>query len=166
MMRFEIGEDRAVVVIPSQGEIINAEHGWSADERLGKRTDETEQRHAACGPDAPLSEAHAGASTKGETEVREEGLQGYTPSRVASCELRGLLDEGAVGAGSGAAAEAANMETEEYRTPADGLVGDLAGVARVDVAGTAMARRAASSGSRWFDVKFECGITERDVKHA
>lgn len=127
-MSFEVGEDRAVMVTAPQREIIHAEHGRRADRWLGQGAHEAEQRHAAGRADASCGEAHAGASTDGQAEVREEGLQRHTAPRVAGDELRHLLGEGAARAGGGAAAETADMEMEEDTPTADGLVGDVTDV--------------------------------------
>lgn len=91
-------------------------------------------------------------------------MQRDTPSGRAGGESRHLLGEGAARAGGAAAAEAPDREMEEHAPTADGLIGDVADVARVDVAGTASAGGAASGGCRRFEVERCCG--KRGGAHA
>jgi len=164
-MSFQIRENRAVVMAPPQGEIINAEHGRRADRRFGKGAHEAEQRHTTDTAAAPTGEAHAGTSAEGEAEVREEGLQGHTSSRIAGSEAGHLLGEGATRAGGGAAAEAPDREVEEHAPTADGLIGNMADVARVDMAGTAMTGRTAGGRSQRFEIEFERCCGKRGMAH-
>ncbi len=119
--------------------------------------------HRHCGR-PPCSEAHAGSPVEGEAEVREERLQRHAPPGIAGDEAGHPLGEGVARAGGGAATEAPDREVEEHATAADGLIGDMADVARVDVAGTASAGGAASGGCRRFEVERCCG--KRGGAHA
>jgi hypothetical protein len=145
----QIDQDRDVVVAAPQGEIVDAEHGWSDDDRLAHGADQPNQGRSARVDPPPRREAGTRSPADGHPHIEQQPVERHGPPAGARRQHRRLLRERPARARPPGAPEPSHLQVNGDRPTADGLVGDPTNVAAVHPSRAPTARRTAGTRSPW-----------------
>jgi hypothetical protein len=110
-MALEVNEERAVVVVAPQREVVDAHDGEGLPPwRQGKSTHEAEQGAATGEQPMTPGETGSGSTPQAEAEIFHERLQRRTATRVSGHDWGEVVGKGLVPTGRIATAEATELQ--------------------------------------------------------